>query len=84
MRSPGAWLQCDEANRPCQQHSSSTATGTVSCGIAGRSLSLSPLIRRLVGMMYSFSASLKGQCFPTKLMDVVMANSAVVTVGTLI
>ena len=58
--------------------------GSASCGIGGGSSLRSPLIRRLTGRIYSSSVVLKGKDFPTRWMDVVMADSALATVGTLI
>ena len=58
--------------------------GSESCGIGGGLLLRIPLIRRLTGRIYLSSNVLKGQYFPNTWVDVVMADSALATVGTLI
>ena len=69
---------------PLAQQSFDTLIGSASCGIGGGLSRRSPSIRRLTGRMYSSSVVLKGKDFPTRWMDVVMADSTLATVGTLI
>ena len=67
-----------------EQQSFGTLLSSASGGIGGGLSQRIPSIRLFMGRIYSSSVVFKGQYFPTRWIDVVMANSALATVGTLI